>query len=392
MAFTFIDLFSGIGGFHTALKKIGGECVFASEIDNDAIEVYRNNFNIEVCGDITTIDYNKIPNADLLAAGFPCQAFSKAGSQNGFNDKTKGTLFFNIKEILSYFVEIGKPIKYILLENVKNLTSHNKQDTWKTIIRVLRDLGYIVHDYPMIMSPTDLEVPIPQSRDRVYIYGVHKSYNTSLPNIEFTKKNKNNTKLFDSNILDNEVSSKYMLDNDKVKIIEMWQELLENIDYKPSFPIWGNYFKYPQNNPEQAPDWKLKIISRNKEFYLEYKDFIDKWAKKYDFWNLKPTFQKFEWQCQEDCKSLKETIMQFRPSGLRAKKPTFVPALVAIAQIPVIFHKNKYRKLTPRECARLQSFPDSFIISQNDSKAYKQFGNTVNVDVVEYIAKRLLGV
>ncbi|BCR35704.1 DNA cytosine methyltransferase [Mariniplasma anaerobium] len=392
MAFTFIDLFSGIGGFHIALKKLGGECVFASEIDQNAVEVYKNNFQMEVHGDITKIDLNKIPYADLLAGGFPCQSFSKAGLQNGFNDNTKGTLFFNIKEILSHFVNNHKPIKYVLLENVKNLTTHDKQDTWNTIIRILKELGYIIHDYPMIMSPTDLEIPIPQSRDRVYIYGIHESYNVKLPNIEFTKKNKNNSNLFDSNILEIEVDQQYNLDDNKVKLIEMWQEFLDNIEFKPSFPVWGNYFHYPSNNPEQAPEWKLRIISRNQEFYQEYKTYIDKWAQKYDFWNLKPTFQKLEWQCQEDCTRLNETILQFRPSGLRAKRPTFIPALVAISQIPIIYYQNNYRKLTPRECARLQSFPDSFKISNIDTQAYKQFGNTVNVGVVEYIAKRLLEV
>ena len=176
MAFTFIDLFSGIGGFHLALKKLGGKCVFASEIDQIAVNVYKDNFDMEVHGDITKIDLSTIPYADFLAGGFPCQSFSKAGYQNGFSDKTKGTLFFNIKEILSHFVQKNKPIKYILLENVKNLTTHNKQDTWNTIIKTLKSLGYIVHDYPMIMSPTDLDISIPQSRDRVYIYGIHERY------------------------------------------------------------------------------------------------------------------------------------------------------------------------------------------------------------------------
>ncbi|AUD63780.1 hypothetical protein BK010_09315 [Tenericutes bacterium MO-XQ] len=392
MAFKFIDLFSGIGGFHVALKKLGGECVFASEINQDAVDVYKKNFQMEVYGDITKIDLEKIPHADLLTAGFPCQSFSKAGFQNGFSDKTKGTLFFNIKEILSYFVNIKQPIKYILLENVKNLTTHDKKDTWNTIINTLQKLGYIVHDYPTIMSPTDLDKPIPHSRDRVYIYGVHKSYNIDLPNIEFTKKNKNNSNLFASNILDFDVDRRYILDSNKVRIIEMWQELLDNIDFKPSFPIWGNYFLYPSDDPEQAPEWKLRIIYRNQEFYREYKTYIDKWAEKYNFWNLKPTFQKLEWQCQEDCTRLNETILQFRPSGLRAKRPSFIPALVAISQVPIIYYQDNYRKLTPRECARLQSFPDSFKISENDYQAYKQFGNTVNVGVVEYIARKLLEV
>ena len=173
----------------------------------------------------------------------------------------------------------------------------------------------------------------------------------------------------------------------------MWQELLDYLTVKPSFPIWGNYFHYNLNlDPEKCPNWKKAMIERNQDFYEKNKDFIEKWAKKYDFWNLKSTYQKFEWQCQDEYSNLTETILQFRPSGLRAKKPTFVPALVAINQIPIIYQNNVFRKLTPRECARLQSFPETFKICEIDSQAYKQFGNSVNVRVVEYIAKILLGV
>ena len=202
--------------------------------------------------------------------------------------------------------------------------------------------------------------------------------------------NKNNANLFESNILESNVDEIYYLQDEKVKIINMWQELLDYLDFKPSFPVWGNYFKYPDNDPENCPVWKLKIISRNKDFYSEYKDFIDEWAMRYDFWNLKTTFKKLEWQCQEEYELLEQTILQFRPSGLRAKKPTFVPALVAISHIPIIYQNNRYRKLTPRECARLQSFPEDFKISNVDSHAYKQFGNSVNVKVVKFITNQLL--
>lgn len=390
MVFTFMDLFSGIGGFHQALKSIGGKCLFASEIDPYAVEVYKKNYKFEVNEDITKVKLDDIPYTDLLAAGFPCQSFSKAGSQNGFKDKTKGTLFFNIKEILKHFIESGNPIKYILLENVKNLATHDNGETWKTIRKTLRELGYLIHDYPLVMSPTDLDKAIPQSRDRVFIYGIHKSYGIALPNIEFTRKNKNGVLLNNSEILEINVDIKYNIDESKIKIIEMWQDLLDKLDFKPSFPIWGNYFKYPNSNPENCPDWKLRIISRNRDFYTDYKNIIDSWADKHEFWDLKNSFKKLEWQCQDEYEKLSDTILQFRPSGLRAKKPTFVPALVAIAQVPIIYKDKCYRKLTPRECARLQSFPDDFIICNNDSQAYKQFGNSVNVEVVKYIARRLL--
>lgn len=390
MEFTFMDLFSGIGGFHQALSDLGGKCVFASEINDFAARVYENNYKIKVDRDITKINIDDVPYAEVLAAGFPCQSFSKAGFQNGFKDNTKGTLFFNIKEILKHFVDKNKPIKYILLENVRNLASHDGGKTWDIIRETLRGLGYNIHDYPLVMGPTDLEEPIPQSRDRVFILGVHKTFNIKTPTIEFTKKNKNRMSLVNSDILEINVDSKYDLDVNKVKIINMWQDLLDQLDFKPSFPVWGNYFKYPDNNPEECPEWKLRIISRNKYFYNEYKNIIDPWAKKHNFWNLKNSFKKLEWQCQDEYSNLNQTILQFRPSGLRAKKPTYIPALVAINHVPIIYRDNKYRKLTPKECARLQSFPENFKICSIDSQAYKQFGNSVNVDVVKYISDKLL--
>ena len=122
-SFTFIDLFSGIGGFHQAMHQIGGKCVLASEIDSFAIDTYLDNYGIDSAHDIRKISDSAIPKHDVLCAGFPCQTFSKAGKQEGFSDQTKGTLFFEIVRILK-----NKKIRpdYVILENVRNLLSHNK--------------------------------------------------------------------------------------------------------------------------------------------------------------------------------------------------------------------------------------------------------------------------
>ena len=119
-SFTFIDLFAGIGGFHHGLASIGGECVFASEIDEDAASVYEATFGIRPAGDIREIDEHSVPDHDVLCAGFPCQAFSKAGYQQGLKDETRGTLFFDIARIL----EAKRP-RFIMLENVRNLAQHD---------------------------------------------------------------------------------------------------------------------------------------------------------------------------------------------------------------------------------------------------------------------------
>ena len=126
--FKFVDLFCGIGGFHQAMESLGGECVFASDIDDDCRKTYEANYGIKPAGDITKIDAREIPAHDVLCAGFPCQAFSKAGKRLGFDDEIKGTLFFEVCRILDYH----KP-KYALLENVRNLASHDKGNTWRVI-------------------------------------------------------------------------------------------------------------------------------------------------------------------------------------------------------------------------------------------------------------------
>src|SRR5450759_147075 len=140
MAFSFVDLFAGIGGFHAALGALGGECWFASEIDPQAKAVYERNWHTDVSGDIVALTENQmaVPPHDVLAAGFPCQPFSKSGFQRGM-DETRGTLFWNICRILE---ERRPPV--ILLENVRNLAGPRHKDTWRTIVRSLRDLGYRV--------------------------------------------------------------------------------------------------------------------------------------------------------------------------------------------------------------------------------------------------------
>ena len=134
--FKFIDLFAGIGAFHIAMESLGGECVFASEIDKYAIETYAENFNINSNNDIIKTKAEDIPKHDVLCAGFPCQPFSNAGNKKGFVD-TRGTLFFEIERILKYH-----KTPYIILENVRNLASHDNGNTWNVIKNSLKELGY----------------------------------------------------------------------------------------------------------------------------------------------------------------------------------------------------------------------------------------------------------
>ena len=169
--FKFIDLFAGIGGIRLGFESHGGECVFSSEWDKYAQDTYEANFGERPQGDITKIDPLKIPDHDILLAGFPCQAFSIIGGQKGFSD-IRGTLFFNIKEILA-----AKNPYAFMLENVKNLKSHDKGRTFETIINILEELGYYVH-HTILNS---LDFGIPQKRERTFIVGFKENISFSFP-------------------------------------------------------------------------------------------------------------------------------------------------------------------------------------------------------------------
>lgn len=378
--FTFIDLFAGIGGFHQAMSNLGGTCVMASEIDEYAIKTYRRNYGIESEKDITKINEKDVPDHDVLCGGFPCQSFSKAGKQMGFEDKTKGTLFFDIARILK-----EKKPSYIILENVRNLLSHDNKNTWNVIEETLSDIGYNIK--PVIMSPHQLGIP--QLRERVYILGVKKTiYEGELLFDIPDKKDKSKLNAYKAGIFDEKVDSKYSISEHEEKVLRCWDEFYKGINLKViGFPIWSFEFKetYDLN---KLPAWKAEFCKKNRKLYNENKKFIDRWLVKWD--NLKDftiTEKKFEWQAGKSISTIWDGFIQFRPSGIRVKRPDAFPALVAMVQIPII-GKLK-RRLTPREAARLQSFPETFIPDDNDFQAYKQFGNAVNVNCVEYLAKRL---
>ena len=381
--FKYIDLFSGIGGFHQAMDQLGGVCVFSSEIDKYAIETYKKNYNIDASHNVLESDYedSRIPDHDVLCAGFPCQAFSKAGKRLGFDDETKGTLFFEVERILS-----NHKTKYIVLENVRNLVSHDHGNTWKTIYNHLKALGYRLTPKPIIISPHQLGIP--QLRERVVILGIYDPDNADKDlDIHFDKGIKKDENNIYSILEDEPVDSKYYISKYEEKVLTAWDEFYRGINRDVlGFPVWADYFV--KEADEMMPDWKKTFIRKNNELYNENKMFIDAWLNKYD--NLKdftPTHRKFEWQAGKSIKSIWEGIIQFRPSGVRVKKPTCSPALVAIVQIPIIGERK--RRLTVREAARLQSFPDSFIPDDNDQQAYKQFGNAVNVEVIKLAAKKL---
>ena len=378
--FKFIDLFSGIGGFHQALEQLGGKCVFASEIDKSCIETYKENYGMDSDNDITKINPEEVPDHDVLCAGFPCQTFSKAGKQKGFAE-TRGTLFFYIEKIL-----LAKKPKYIILENVRNLVSHDGGNTWKTIRQHLKDAGYRLTENPLIISPHQLGVP--QLRERVVILGIYDPKNVEkYLNIEIEEMMKKDDNSIDSILETDNNEEKYKITKKEEQVLSAWDEFYRMIDLKViGFPIWADYFD--GHMEDNYPEWKKEFIAKNHAIYILFKSKIDAWAKKWKVYSeFTPTQRKMEWQAGEKISSLWEGFIQFRPSGVRVKAPTCFPALVALVQVPIV---GKYkRRLTIREAARLQSFPDSFVPNENDHQAYKQFGNAVNVNVIKYAANLL---
>ena len=313
--------------------------------------------------------------------GFPCQTFSKAGKQQGFKDETKGTLFFEIERILKYH-----KTKYIILENVRNLVSHDSGKTWNIIYKHLKDIGYRLTPMPIIISPHQLSIP--QLRERVVILGIYDPKNKK-KDLQITLENlktKDENTIYDV-ISTKRVEEKYYISEKEEYVLTAWDEFYNGIQEKIiGFPIWSEYFK--KGPLKKMPKWKQEFINKNNKLYKNNKPFIDLWLKKYNnLTNFTPTQRKMEWQAGTSMNSVWEGLIQFRPSGIRIKKPTCFPALVAMVQIPII---GKYkRKLTVREAARLQSFPDSFKPNSSDSQAYKQFGNAVNVEVVKFLAEKL---
>lgn len=386
----FIDLFCGIGGFHQALKSLGHECVFASDIDDGCRRTYLENYGLEPHGDIQKVPVNEIPEFDVLCGGFPCQPFSKAGFQRGFGDD-RGNLFFSICEIAKHH----QP-KYMLLENVRNLASHDSGNTWKVIKKSIDELGYLTYDNPLILNARNFDIP--QNRERVIIMCKRKDLGDlgKLPEISKNKRNSNRTLkdiLCDHD--ENRISG-------KLKVVEgVWDEfvkiLISNNIKIPKCPIWTDWWDSDGEgtaaaSPEQKANFYAKYkawIDKNRVFFEQNKTVLSPWltnsrAKK----EWLGAVRKFEWQAGDlrNDDGMDKVLWTARGSGIRAKRPDYAPTLVALSQVPV--YGPESRKLTAKELLRLQSFPDSFKF--NEKEIYKQVGNAVNVKMIERCARFLI--
>jgi DNA (cytosine-5)-methyltransferase 1 len=404
--FEFIDLFAGIGGFAAALSAFGGKPVYSVEIDEAAAKIYERNWGHSPLGDITE-DANEttmnVPPHNILAAGFPCQPFSKSGAQKGM-DETRGTLFWNIMEI----VKAHHP-QIVLLENVRNLAGPRHTHEWKVIIERLRGEGYVVSDHPAIFSPHLLPKALggrPQIRERVFITATYApdiaSSSVAVEPVVSIKdhfegwnpQKWNLTKDLpltkSSNVKGCELTAS------EIRWIDAWDEWVQ-LYYKlsngvqpPGFPIWVDEWVETSKLriTEDTPEWKANFLRKNAALYTSHKKEFDAWLRKHGVLtaDFPPSRRKFEWQAQ-DAKRLWDCVMHFRPSGIRAKKATYLPALVAITQTSIIGPLR--RRLSTREAARLQGLPEWFSFGdQRDGATYKQLGNGVNIGVVWHVLKK----
>ena len=458
--YTFIDLFAGLGGFHLALQQLGCKCVFASELKEDLRKLYQLNFpeldEKYLKGDITMVDVNDIPSHDILCGGFPCQPFSQAGKRLGFQDEGRGDLFFKICEIIQHH----RP-RYIFLENVSNLKGHDNGDTWRVIKRELEKLGYYVPE-PEILSPH--QFGIPQHRRRIYIVGLRKDLIDSKEPKPFEFPNEKKEKNCDiTTIIDSSDTDIQPLALKTLQQLKVWQKFLTELKKRnraiPRFPIWAMEFDadyeyediapfkqtkkqlkghkgklgweingpskedclrqlpiYAQTDTaDKFPEWKIRYIRQNREFWTENSDWLCTWIEHIKDWDN--SHQKLEWNCRgNNDGDLKHKIIQFRASGIRVKLPTFSPALNLVGtQVPILpwielpkecipvysdEELEQYgltqddirfgRYLSTKEAAALQGMGKLKFGHLSRTRIYEALGNAVNVDIVTIIAKKLL--
>jgi len=378
---SYIDLFCGIGGFHQALNRLNCECILACDIDKACRANYKLNYDVEVHPDVKKIDPEEIiEDIDILCGGFPCQAFSNAGKKKTFDDD-RGLLFDEIMRI----AKVKKP-QFMFLENVKHILKVGDKKVIEYIKEKIDNFGYKLQIFEI--SPHHYGVP--QQRERVYFVCVRKDmYNGS--DIILPPK-VDDFKFEDFLDKKEKIDPKYFIDGDTLQVLNAWEEMIKIFPpgekISPVIMINEHYNNHTQEEFDNYAEWRKGYIKANKPLIEKYKPQWDKWYEKHKcILQKREIYGKLEWQAGKikPNDSIFDYFIQIRQSGIRVKRAHHFPTLVAISQIPIYGKEKRY--ITPRECARLQSFPEDFKIDELDKNSYKQFGNAVNVENVHTVIK-----
>ena len=434
----FIDLFAGLGGFHRALESLGHECVFASELNPDLLELYKLNF--PKSADVTYGDIRQakhiVPPHDILCAGFPCQPFSKSGFQLG-RDDVRGTLFDEIV----WIIERHHP-RFVLLENVGNFERHDEGRTWDTICGELERLGYYLEATTHcttggrgLLSPH--HIGFPQHRERFYCVATL----VPLRDEPFAPRERaRRTDLAPLMVDAAELSIRDRAEStpteQQIRCIDHWNAFLSALPADsvklPSFPIWGDELwatypfeattpsrlshaellyhaarhgvvragathaellemlpSYAREDRDHFEPWKIDFIRKNRHWLRSILPRLPSgWVEQLRA--FPPSLRKLEWNCQGEVRDLYHHVLQFRPSGLRVKRMTSSPALVAMTSTQIPFLGPAKRFLSRVEGLRIQGFPDDHLLPDSRPDAFRALGNAVHVGLITDICRRML--
>jgi DNA (cytosine-5-)-methyltransferase len=419
----FIDLFAGLGGFHAGLSEKGHQCVFACEIEPDLRELYYFNYGIKPFDDVAQIDVTKVPQHDVICAGFPCQPFSLAGKKRGAECPKSGRLIDHVVRI----VKFHHP-KFILLENVPNIISIAEGTFWQYLQDSFDQCGYCL--YHKIISPTDLGIP--QNRKRVFIVAIRQDLDmgyfnwpmtTGLGDISLTKflKHCNNARC---------------LEPAKIHILAHWQRLLSKLkleklasvsivapEFGATYPIdfstmsldeirqyrgaygqdmascksWAEVLeKMPSytRKSKKVANWILKSVIFSRKLYNSKTEICTRWAERLDKNNN--SWQILEWRGLPSCLDIYSHLVQFRASGIRVLRSNVAPSLISMTptQIPIIPSENRY--MSVQEAAHLQNLHHLNRLPESQIKAFRALGNAVNAkivgDIIDSINKSFLNI
>lgn len=400
--FTFIDLCAGIGGFHLGLARLGGRCVLAADIDPAARATYARAFPatplFEDVWELAADPLRLVPQHDLLAAGLPCQPFSKQGWERSIADQ-RGHLFFAILAIVC-----ARRPRYVVLENVRNLASRRHRGTWDLMVRSLRACGYRTSDDPVILSPHLLPPALggtPQRRERVFLLAEYVADNAPLEQLRAgplispgpiagwrPERWRADSILQSDDVVPN--LERYQLSPRVVHMIDAWNRLVQRLPrgaVPTAFPLWADYLTSRPIDRTSIPRWRWPVIERNVEFYRQHRRLIDRWLATSGIRDVPPSRRQLEWHSGNN-RDLWTSLLRFRATGLVSRPPTWFPTLLTNSQEPIVGWRR--RRVTPREAARLQGFPDDFPLPASDRAAYRQFGNAVHPSVVAHLASLLL--